>query len=194
MEREEMETLTTSIIIYGSHYRTTEKYAREFSERTGIPAVSYEKVQIPDRCEIIIYFGGLYAGGVKGLKDTLPAICRTDYKKLIIVTVGLADVEDSENVSNIRRSLKNQIPGEMFEKVEICHLRGGIDYGRLNFTHKTMMKLFYTKARNLPEGQKNAEVRAMIETYGKKVDFMDYNKLDMIEEVLNSCKAENRME
>ena len=59
-----------------------------------------------------------------------------------------------------------------------------IDYSRLNFSHKTMMKLLYTKAKRMPEKKKNAEVRAMIETYGKQVDFVDFSKLDVIEQAL----------
>ncbi|MDY5576021.1 MAG: GNAT family N-acetyltransferase [Lachnospiraceae bacterium] len=176
--------MSKSIIIYGTNYGTTEKYARELAKRTGINVVSYEKADIPKECEAIIYFGGLYAGGVKGLKETLPAIYKTSYKKFIIVTVGLADVEDDENINNIRKSLQKQLSPEVYESAEIYHLRGGIDYSRLNFPHKTMMKLLYTKAKNLPEEKKNAEVRAMIETYGKQVDFVDFKKLDLIEQTL----------
>ena len=172
------------IIIYGTNYGTTERYARELAKRTGIQAFPYNKANIPKDCETIIYFGGLYAGGVKGLKETLPAINKTAYKRLMIVTVGLADVEDDENISNIRTSLQRQLPSDVYEKAEIYHLRGGIDYSGLNFSHKAMMKLLYTKVKNLPEEKKNAEVRAMIDTYGKQVDFVDFKKLDSIEHAI----------
>ena len=112
----------------------------------------------------------------------------------MIVTVGLADVEDDENIHNIRTSLQRQLSSELYNKAEIYHLRGGIDYSRLNFKHKTMMKLLYTKAKNLPEDKKNAEVRAMIETYGKQVDFVDFMKLDIIERDLNSLNKESNVE
>ena len=42
-----------------------------------------------------------YAGGVKGLKNTVKALKKD--VKIIIVTVGLADVYDQENIDNIRR-------------------------------------------------------------------------------------------
>lgn len=176
--------MAKSIIIYGTNYGTSKKYAEELAKRTRIQVNSYKEVDIPKDCEVIIYFGGLYAGGVKGLKETLPAICKTAYHRLIIVTVGLADVEDEENINNIRSALSRQLPFKMYERAEIYHLRGGIDYSRLNFLHKTMMKLLYTKVKNLPEDKKNSEVRAMIETYGKQVDFVDLKKLNAIEETL----------
>ena len=42
------------------------------------------------------------------------------------------------------------------------------------------MGLLVKKAKNLPEGKKNAEVRAMIETYNQVVDFVDYERLSSI--------------
>lgn len=170
-----------SIIIYGTNYGTSQRYAEELANRTGIPAVSYEQAEIPGDCKYIIYFGGLYAGGVKGLKETLPAIVRTTYKKFVIVTVGLADVNDEGNIQNIRTALSKQLPPDVYEKAHIYHLRGDIDYNRLNFMHKTMMKMLYAKAKKIPAEEQNAEVKAMIETYGKQVDFVDFDALDAIE-------------
>ena len=46
--------------------------------------------------------------------------------------------------------------------------------------HKTMMGLLVRKAKNLPEEKKNAEVRAMIETYNQVIDFIDYESLSSI--------------
>ena len=53
----------------------------------------------------------------------------------------------------------------------------GIDYSKLGLKHKTMMKLLYNKAKNLPEEKKNAEIMAMIETYNKQVSFVDFDSL-----------------
>ena len=104
--------------------------------------------------------------------------------RLIIVTVGLADVSDEENINNIRRSIRKQVPARVMENTMVFHLRGGIDYKKLNFKHKTMMTLLYNKAKKLPEEKKNAEVRAMIETFNSTVDFVDYHALDQIAEAI----------
>ena len=160
-----------TLILYGSQYGTTKRYADELSRLTGLPAVSYEKAPDLAGCEQIVYLGGLYAGGVKGLKQTakkFPAGVR-----LILVTVGLADVQDEQNIENIRRSVRRQLPAEVLQNAALFHLRGGIDYSRLNLTHRNMMTLLYNHARKLPPEQQNAETRAMIETFGTKVDFVD---------------------
>lgn len=170
-----------SIIIYGSHYGTTKQYAEELSKRTDIKVIFFKNVnqQIND-FDTIIYLGGLYAGGVLGMSKTLKKLHNFSGKKIIIATVGLSDPTDEVNKNNIRNNIKSQIPKEVFEKAKIFHLRGGIDYSKLNLAHKTMMKLLYNAVKNLPEEKQTAENRAMTETYNKKVDFIDFSALDKI--------------
>ena len=162
------------LITYGSQYGSTEMYAKVFSEQTGIPIMQYSEVKkiIQNR---IIHFGALYAGGVMGLKS-LAAKLAPD-TQLIIVTVGLADVKDSDNIKNIQKSIQTQISETLFRKAQIFHLRGAINYEKLNFKHKTMMAMLYAKAKRIPLEEQNAETKAMIETYGKKVDFIDFESL-----------------
>ena len=129
-----------NLIIYGSQYGTTKRYAEKFAEMMDFPVISYENIKSLTEYDRVIYFGGLYAGGVKGLKSTVKKL--SPNTKLVIVTVGLADVCDEENIVNIRN---------------------------LSFKHKTMMTLLYNRAKKLPEDRKTAEDRAMIETFNSKL-------------------------
>ena len=88
--------------------------------------------------------------------------------------------ENVKNINNIRNNIKSQVSKEVLEKAKIFHLRGGIDYSKLNFVHKGMMKLLYNAVKNLSQEKQTAENRAMIETYNKKVDFIDFSSLDKI--------------
>ena len=166
------------LIVYGSQYGTTRRYAERFSELTCLPCISSEAVKDLSPYGRVIYFGGLYAGGVKGLRRTLRAL--GEHTGLVIVTVGLADVTDEENLANIRNALKRQVPGHLLEKTQVFHLRGGIDYRKLSLKHKAMMTLLYHSVKNQPEEQKTAETRAMIETFNKAVDFVDFSALEPI--------------
>ena len=58
------------IIIYGSIYGTTEKYAIELASRLNCNAITYENVKNINDYDSIIYLGGLYAGGVAGMVKT----------------------------------------------------------------------------------------------------------------------------
>ncbi len=48
-----------------------------------------------------------------------------------------------------------------------------------------MMKLLYNAVKNLPNEKQTAEDRAMIETYNKKVNFIDFSSLD---EIINEAQ------
>lgn len=168
------------IIIYGSHYGSTRRYAEKLSEQTNIPAVSYRQVRDLSSMRTIIYLGGLYAGGVLGLSKTLRSFSFQDWQKLLIITVGLADPNELENRNNIHASLQRQLPAELLDRAKVFHLRGGIDYQKLSFGHRTMMKLLYQSLRRVPLEKQTAENRALIETYGKQVDFTDFSALEPI--------------
>ena len=172
-----------TLIIYGSQYGTTKRYAEKFAEMMDFPVISYEDIKTLTDYERIIYFGGLYAGGIKGLKNTVKKL--SSNTKLVIVTVGLADVCDKANISNIRNSIRKQVPEHLLKDSSVFHLRGGIDYQKLTFKHKTMMTLLYNKAKKLPEEKKTAEIKAMIETFNSKVDFVDFNSLNHIAEIIS---------
>lgn len=168
------------IIIYGSCYGTAKQYAEELSKKTGIKIESYENIKSIDEYETIIYIGALYAGGVLGISKTFKKISNCESKKIIIATVGLADPMDVENINNIENGMKRQLSNEIYERAHIYHLRGGIDYSKLNFAHKIMMSLLYKKAKSLPEEKKTTEVKAMIDTYNQKVNFVDFSSLEKI--------------
>ena len=168
------------IIIYGSQYGTARKYAEELAKRTNIEIKNYKDVTDIDQYNTVVYIGSLYVGGVLGMKKTLAKISQCQKKKIIIATVGLADPADTENTDKIKNSMKRQLSKELYENAYIFHLRGGIDYSCLNFKHKTMMGLLYKKAVGLPEEKKTAEIKAMIETYNQKVNFVDFESLNRL--------------
>lgn len=171
-----------SLILYGSQYGWAKRYAEAFSQMTGFPAVSYQDCGDLSSQGQIIYFGGLYAGGVKGLRQTAGAF--PPGAGVIIVTVGLADVSDPENTGSIRRSVQKQVPERVWDRAAVFHLRGGIDYSRLSFQHRTMMSLLHSKVKRLPEEKQTAETRGILETYGKAVDFFDRDALTPILDAL----------
>ena len=77
------------IVVYGSNYGTTRAYAQELARRTGWPAVDWQQAQKLADYEAVVYLGGLYAGGVVGLKAVLPQLEQAPAQKLVVVTVLL---------------------------------------------------------------------------------------------------------
>lgn len=182
------------IILYGSRYASTRRYAQALSEKTGIPAVRYQDAPELSGMETLIYLGALYAGGVLGLSKTLRHVSLREGQRLILITVGLADPDKPENRQNIRTALQRQLPAELLSRAEIAHLRGGVDYAKLSIVHRLMMAALYRSIRHIPAEKQTEENRALMETYGKRVDFTDLRPLEPIIQKIQGSEAENRVE
>ena len=177
-ESSETQKIMKTLIIYGSQYGSTKRYAEHLSKVTGIDAVDYKKSKDIKGFERIVFMGGLYAGGVLGLKNTVGKMA--DGQELIIVTVGVTDPNETEYFGEIRKSIKAKIPTSLYNEENIFHLRGAIDYSRLNIKHRLMMSMFHKMVLKMPESQRTADAKAMLETYGRKVDFVDFKTLEQI--------------
>ena len=167
-----------TLIIYGSQYGSTKRYAERLSEITGIEAVDYKQAKDIKGFDKIIFMGGLYAGGVLGLKKTVGKM--TDNQELVIFTVGMTNPNETEYFSEIRKSIKAKIPANLYNEEKIFHLRGAIDYNNLGFKHRFMMSMFHKMVQKTPDAQRTADAKAMLETYGQNVDFVDFNALEQI--------------
>ena len=121
--------------------------------------------------------GALFAGSVLGLKKFSATVTS---QELIVITVGLVDTQDDENIRYIRNNIKSQIPAHLYNEDKIFHLRGAIDYSTMGMKHKLMMKFMHSKLSRMPEEELNAESRIILEIYGKKVDYVDFNTLQPI--------------
>lgn len=171
-----------SLIIYGSQYGSTRRYAEHLAEMTGMAAVDYREAKGIDRYDGIVYLGALYAGGVMGLKKTVEKLAPG--QKLVMVTVGLADPANEANITSIRRSIKTQVPTQFYDESRCFHLRGAIDYRRLGLKHRVMMSMLHAKVAKMPQESLNPEAQAMLDTYGKQVDFVDFSTLEPIIRIL----------
>lgn len=171
-----------SLIIYGSKYGATKRYAEKFAEMTHLPLINFENVKTLAKYEQIIYFGALYASGIKGLKRSIKKM--PSNVRLIIVTVGLSDPNNKENINKINSYIKKQVPEQFLKNSTTFHLRGGIDYSKLGFMHKVMMKTVYNSIKNKAINSLTQEDKEFINTYNKKVDFVDFNSLKQILEAI----------
>ena len=178
-----------SVILYGSRYGSARRYAQELSKQTDIPAVSYQEAPPLSKLETIVYIGALYAGGVLGLTKTLRRQSFGEHQRLVIVTVGLADPDILQNRENIRNALQKQIPAQLYGRAAVFHLRGAIDYQALSLGHRTMMALLHRSLQKKPAEEWSEEDKAVMETYGKQADFVDFASLRPI---INEMQRKSR--
>ncbi len=163
------------IVIYESKYGTTKKYAEWIAE--DLDADLFErKAASADALtgyDVIVYGGGLYAGGVSGFSFIKNNFNKIKDKRILLFTCGLGDPAVPENVNNIREGLDKFMTPDMQKKIEVFYLRGGMDYSKLNFVHKSLMSMVQKTVARKEPANRTPEETAMVETYGKVVDFTD---------------------
>lgn len=156
-----------AIVIYASKYGTTEKYARWIGEALDAPVCEASGVKPGSLLDydLVIYGGGLYAGGIIGAKLVTNNPC----KALVVFTVGLATPETTDYSDILARNFTR----EQLSVIKLFHFQGGIDYGRLGVVHKAMMAFMKNKIMKIPPAERSSDDHQLLETYGGKVDFTD---------------------
>ncbi len=168
------------IVIYGSQYGTAKQYAEELAKKTGFELKAYNDTFDINSYESIAYIGAIYASSVLGMKKAFARLGDCQGKKIAIATVGLADPTDQEYVAGIEDGMKKELPDEVFEHASLFHLRGAIDFAKLSFKHKTMLKMFLKMTKGMPENERPDDMRAIVEANGQNVNFVDFDSLDQI--------------
>lgn len=174
--------MNKTVVVYQSKYGSTKKYAEWISEELSCDLFERKNIT-PNQLEYyetIIYGGGLYAGGVSGIKLITKSFEQLKNKDIIIFTCGLADPKDEINVKGIREGLNKVLQEEMKDTIKIFHLRGAIDYSKLGIVHKYMMSMLYKMTLKKNYESLREEEKEMIDTYGKVVNFMDKEAINPI--------------
>lgn len=168
------------VVIYKSVYGTTKRYAEWIAQELDASLLEASKVkpaQLMDY-DVIVYGGGLYAGGILGVK----LVAKNPCKHLVAFTVGLATPE----ITDYSCILSQSFSAEYLQKIKVFHLHGGIDYGKLGLAHKAMMAFKKKEAEGIPEGKRTSDDIALIETYGGKVDFTNRETIKPLVEYVRS--------
>ncbi|MBU5311152.1 flavodoxin domain-containing protein [Tissierella carlieri] len=175
------------VVVYKSKYGSTKKYAEWIAKE--LEADLFESSEIKgeklSEYDSIIFGGGLYASGINGIGIITKNFQDLKSKNLIIFTVGLAATDDKDIFKPI---IEKNLTEEMRKEVKIFHLRGGIDYSKLNFLHKSMMAMLKRMVANKKPEELSTEDKMMLETYGEKVDFTN---IEAIEPLVSYVKGIN---
>ena len=175
------------LVSYASRYGSTKQYAEWIAEALGCDCLPVKQVtrELLTQYDGLIHGGGLYAGGLSGISVITKNFDLLAGKTVVLFSCGLADPEDPKNVEHIETGLAKVLTPEMQVHIKQFHLRGGIDYSRLNLVHKSMMAML--RRSMLAKGYDNLrdEDKLMLDTYGKKVDFLDRSTIVPLVDYVN---------
>jgi len=170
------------VVVYKSKYGKTKRYAEWIAETLNAPLFESTGIK-PNQLnnyDVVIYGGGLYAGGINGIR----LITKNPCNSLILFTVGVANPAESDYTQILTKALTP----EQLSKTKIFHLRGGIDYSKLSLVHKGMMAVMKRLIEKKPIAERESDDIGVIETYGKNVDFSERASIEPLVEYVRTLK------
>lgn len=176
--------MKTTAVVYQSKSGFTEKYARWIAEETGadLRKASETKLENLLRYDTVIYGGGLYAGGINGVKLITGHLGELAGKQLIVFGVGASPCRPN-TVEEVRNA---NFTGEAREKIQFFLLRGGFDLSKCNLKDKMLMNLFKVKLQKAPETDEDA--KGMLACYDHPADFTDKKSIQPILDYIKNAQ------
>jgi hypothetical protein len=145
----------------------TRRYAEWIADELGADLMERKDVS-PSKLagyDIVVYGGGLYASGILGAD----LVAKNHTNRLVMFTVGLADPQTTDYSA----ILEKNFPDGSNQPDKVFHLRGGIDYKKLNLVHRGLMAMLKSAGEKKPESERTEETKEILRTYGGTVDFTD---------------------
>ena len=166
-------------VIYKSYYGTTKRYAEWIAEELNAPLFEVSDIKPAQllNYDVVIYGGGLYAGGIIGSKLVEKNPC----KSLVLFTVGLATPETTDYTDILAKNFSV----EQLSMIKVFHLHGGIDYKKLGIVHRITMAVVKRKTKKTPPAGRTSDVNLLLQTYGGKIDFTDRETIKPIVDYIN---------
>lgn len=167
--------MSKTAVLYRSKYGSTEIYAKHIAKELSADLFNLSGQKNPDLSgyQTIIYGGGLYAGGINGIKFLSAHQNELVGKNIIVYTCGIADPSNPDNEKNIRGNVMKSLGPDLSSRTEIFLLRGAMYYSKLSFLHRLMMGMLHRMMKKQPPEKRTEEIEQMLATYGEDTDFTD---------------------
>lgn len=160
------------LVCYESQYGYSQKYAQWIAKELGgraLPVSQAGERDIQD-ADLVVVGGGLYAGKVGGASFVKRKEAVLKGKLAALFTVGLSPTDKEEVFSPLME--KNFAP-QILANVKVYHLRGGMDYQKLKWMHRMMMKMLVHMLRKKAPSERTRDDQGLLDSYGKAEDFSD---------------------
>lgn len=158
-----------AIVLYKSHYGSTEQYAQWISEALDCDVEPMDDFDFDrlDSYSTVIYGGGLYAVGMLGMRTLKKHRDKLEGKALILFAVGLSSV----NRDSLEAIRKTNLEGG-FEGTPFFYFRGRMDIDTLKFKHRVMMKMLAKKVAGKKEPLSGDE-KGILACVERPIDLVD---------------------
>lgn len=172
------------VVVYNSKSGFTQKYAKWIAEAVQADLLVGKNTKVQDLMpyDIVIFGGGLYAGGINGLKLVTNHYSQLKDKKIIVFCLGATPVRDE-----IVEEVKNKnLTAEQRDHIAFFMLRGGFNYHKLGSADKVLMNILKFKLKR--KKVLSADERGMLNSYSQPLDFTSQKNISPIVDYINKVK------
>nr|WP_122011683.1 flavodoxin domain-containing protein [Maliibacterium massiliense] len=137
-------------VVYQSKYGATQRYAQYLAGALGADMLSCRDASASTLApyDTLLYGGGIYAGGIAGLKRFKKTLRALASPRLVLFACG-ASLPQAETVAAIRRQNCADLPGD----TPIFYLRGAICPQKMRSADKLMMRMLMRMLQKKPPEQ-----------------------------------------
>ncbi len=171
-----------AIVIYKSKYGTARDYAKWIAEALGCECKSVKDVKPGEleRYDVVIYGGGLYAGGINGIKQIKKQAAKL--KHVLVYMVGAAPAGIEGNMEGyVQRNFGDTPP----KNIDFYYFSGRLDYESMSTKHKWMMKMLVKMLSKKPEAERTEMNKQIIASVEGKIDRADKSLIEPLVERAN---------
>lgn len=172
------------IIIFNSQTGFTKKYAEWLRKSTNFECFEFKKAKRKNLSEYdtIIFASWLMAGTLSKLNWFKKKLTLLSNKKIIIVAIGGSPAENPDNA----QALSNLFTQDELSNTNIksFYCPGGLNYEKMNFFSKSLMKMFVTMLLNKKDASKN-DIKAA-KMMSKSYDISDKKHIEKILTEINN--------
>lgn len=164
------------LIVYGTQYGTSKKYALELAQITGDKVIDSQQLVGEIEATHVILIGSLYAGRMMGLKKVLQKLT-TGKHELTLITVGMTDPA-AEMLEKMQQPIQKQVTDKKVQLRGCYHLQGTVDYQQLALKHKLVIKPMLLAFKKKGPEELDDQARALLQAFEgtqsiQKIDFTD---------------------
>ena len=156
-----------TVVLYKSKTGYVKKYAEWIAKELSADIFEASRFSTDKFAEYdtVIFGGGLYVGGINGVKYIINNHDKLRCKKIVVFATGASPNRD-EVVNEVR---DKNFTLEQQKHIKFFYMRGGFDYSKCKPVDKFLMILLKWKLKN--KKVLTNDERGMLMAYSKPVDF-----------------------
>lgn len=171
-----------AVVIYKSKTGYTKVYAGWIAEALDCPAMELKSITAEDlkSYDTIIFGGGLYAGGIAGIKSITKNYDMLKDKNIVVWATGLSPEGDDD----IEKMWEKNLNEKQLSHIKTFYLRGGFDYNKLGTKDKLLMKAF----RKMLEKEKEPKpgMEGFLQSFHEPQDYCSKDNLKELVDYANT--------